>query len=108
MFVQLSDTLPCETLKTPAASCNRPARVGILKIVETLADVTYVVLPICAQCIAALATAAGQTPSATDETISAITIKQVLAQRLGLEGADEVLCALRAAGTAEDDNHADD
>jgi hypothetical protein len=107
MFVQLSDTLPCETLKTPAASCNRPARVGILKIVETLADVTYVVLPICGQCIAALAQAAGQAPSADSEAISTQTIKQVLAQRLGLEGADEVLCALRAAGTEEDD-HADD
>lgn len=107
MLVQLSDTLPCETMKTAVTSCNHPARVGILKALETIADVNYVVIPICHACIAALAAAAGQTPALTSETISAATIKQVLAARLGLEGAEETLAALRAAGT-EDDDHADD
>jgi len=33
-----------------------------------------------------------------------VTIKSVLSRRLGLEGAEETLAALRAAGGAEDDD----
>ena len=107
MLVQLSDALPCETLKSPAVSCNRPARIGMLKLLETMADVNYVMTPICPTCIALLATAAGQATQPR-EAIEATTIKQVLATRLGLEGADEVLCALRAAVSNAEGDDGDD
>lgn len=99
MFAQLPTPLPCETMKDTTTSCNQPARIGILNVMETITDTRYILTPICTACIAALATAAGQVPAV--ESFSAETVKQALATRLGLEGAEETLAALREIGTAD-------
>jgi hypothetical protein len=109
MFAQLSTPLPCETMQSKSTSCNRPATLALFNAVETLGYVGYTMQPICTHCITLLATAAGQANPSTSEAIEATTIKQVLATRLGLEGADEVLSALRAAVSgAEGDDDGDD
>jgi hypothetical protein len=107
MFATLSSPLPCETMKDKATSCNRPATLALFNAVETLGYCGYTMQPICPRCIGALATAAGQASTPPSDTIEATTIKHVLAARLGLEGAEETLAALRAAGSTED-NDADD
>jgi len=101
MVIQLSSPLYCETMRERSTHCNRPTRVAILNTTEGLGYDGYTVQPICSHCIQALATAAGQASAPANEAIEAATIKQVLAARLGLEGAEEVLCEMRAS--AEDD-----
>ena len=108
MFATLSSPLACETMQDKATSCNRPATLALFNAVETLGYCGYTMQPICSRCIALLATAAGQAATPPSETIEATTIKQVLAARLGLEGADEVLCALRAAASGTEDDNGDD
>lgn len=107
MIIQLASSLPCETMKNQSTSCNRPATTGLLRVVETLGFCGYTMQPICSHCITTLATAAGQEHAPQSDTISAVTIKQVLAARLGLEGAEEVLCALRTAGNEDNDDEGD-
>jgi len=107
MFATLASPLPCETMKDTTTSCNKPARLGTLRVMETVTNAAYVLTPICPRCIAALAMAAGQV-AAPLEAIEATTIKHVLAARLGLEGAEETLLALRAtASHAEGDDGED-
>jgi hypothetical protein len=108
MFATLSSPLPCETMKDKATSCNRPATLALFNAVETLGYCGYTMQPICPRCIGALATAAGQASTPQSEAIEATTIKHVLAARLGIEGADEMLCALRAAVSGEGDDDGDD
>ena len=103
MVIQLASPLHCETMHDRAKCCNRLTQIALLSSIESLGYDGYTVQPICSRCIAALATAAGQVTAHTSETIEAATIQQVLAARLGLEGAEEVLCALRARSTEDTD-----
>lgn len=107
MIVTLSNPLACQTMRDHIHICERPTTIALLRTIETFDSSNYTLQPICPQCIAALATAAGQAAAPVSEAISAETIKQVLAARLGLEGADEVLSELRAAGV-EEDTHGND
>lgn len=107
MIIQLSSPLPCQTMRDRAHLCERPTTIALLKTLETFDASNYSLHPICPACIAQLAAAAGQA-SAQTEQISTATIKQVLAARLGLEGADEALGEMRAAGVDEGDEHAED
>ena len=104
LFSQLRPALPNRCAESET---TRPTTIALLRTIETFDSSNYTLQPICPQCIAALATAAGQAAAPVSAAISAETIKQVLAARLGLEGADEVLSELRAAGV-EEDTHGND
>lgn len=107
MIVQLSSPLACQTMQDRTHICERATTIALLRTIETFDSSNYTLQPICPRCIAALATAAGQA-APVSEAISAETIKHVLAARLGLEGADEALVEMRAAGIDEEPNHAED
>lgn len=108
MIITLSGALPCQTMRDRSSICERPTTIALLRTIETFDSSNYTLQPICPRCIGALATAAGAAAPVATEAISTETIKHVLAARLGLEGADEALCEMRAAGFNEEPHHAED
>ncbi len=108
MIVTLSSALACQTMRDRTHSCDQPTTIALLRTIETFDSSNYTLQPLCPRCIAQLAAAAGQATPAPTEAIEAETIKRVLSAHLGLEGADQVLSEMRAAGVDEEDSyHAD-